>query len=158
MGDKFSKEIRSYVMSRIRGKDTKAELAFRKMLFSEGIRYRLHYPIEGSRPDVAIPSKKIAIFIDGCFWHKCPKCFRPPKSRESYWTPKIQKNLERDIRIRAMLRAKGWKVIRVWEHEVNKKPQKAIKRVLIALSKTKKCSKCPERYLRLQSGPRSRHF
>lgn len=134
MADKISKEKRSYIMSRIKGKDTIAEVVFRKILVSQGIRYRLHYPIDG-RPDVAIRSKKIAIFIDGCFWHKCPKCFRPPKSRKSYWTPKIQRNIERDKRVNELLRAKGWKVIRIWEHEVTRNPQKPLKRVLAVLDK-----------------------
>lgn len=136
MPDKISKELRSLIMSRIKGKDTKAEIVFRKMLFARGLRYRLHYSIDG-RPDIAMPSKKVAIFIDGCFWHKCPKCFRPPKSRINYWEPKIQRNLDRDKRTNATLKAKGWKIIRVWEHEVYEDHQKPLKRILVALGKRK---------------------
>ena len=132
MADKVSRKTRSYIMSRIRSKDTKAEIAFRKELFHNGIRYRLHYPVEG-RPDIALPSQKIAIFIDGCFWHKCPKCFRPPKSHKNYWEQKINRNLERDKIVNKMLKMEKWKVIRIWEHEITETPQKALRKVLTAI-------------------------
>ena len=130
--DTFTKEQRSQIMAKIKGKDTKPEIIFRKLLYSKGIRYRIHYPVEG-KPDIVIVSKKIAIFIDGCFWHKCPKCCRLPRSNKDYWLPKIQRNIERDKKTNKALKSKGWKVIRIWEHEIKENPQGAVKKVINSL-------------------------
>lgn len=74
--------------------------------------------IPGS-PDIILRDKKVAIFVHGCFWHKCPKCYREPKSNKEYWLPKIKRNVRRDERNAAMLRRGGWKVVKLWEHEIN---------------------------------------
>lgn len=119
MADALTKEQRSYCMSRIQGRNTKPEVVLRKALSSKGIRgYRIHYNLPG-RPDIVFTRKKIAIFIDGCFWHKCPKCsIRTPIQNRSYWRRKINNNVRRDKLVTAELRKSGWKVIRVWEHDV----------------------------------------
>lgn len=115
---KLTKEQRSYCMSRIRNKDTKAEIVFRKYLGSMGYRnYRIKNKIAG-KPDLYFPKKRIAVFIDGCFWHKCPKCFIEPKSNKRYWKPKIKRNVERDIEINKKLRKENIKIMRFWEHEL----------------------------------------
>ena len=72
------------------------------------------------RPDFYFARKKLVVFVDGCFWHKCPECYIEPKSNEEYWLPKIEKNVERDKKNNVLLNKEGWKVIRVWEHELNK--------------------------------------
>lgn len=131
MTDTFTKRQRSYIMSRVKGANTTPELMFRKSLYSKGLRYRLHYNIPG-KPDIALASRKVAIFIDGCFWHKCPKCFRAPKSNKRYWEAKIKGNLKRASAINKKLKLAGWRVIRIWEHEVTKDVQKCINRVLRA--------------------------
>jgi DNA mismatch endonuclease (patch repair protein) len=105
-------------MSRIRPKDTKPELILRKALFARGLRYRLNYRVAGYRVDIAFPSKKLAIFVDGCFWHGCPKCFRAPKSNKKYWVPKIATNKVRDRKIDCAIHEEGWGIIHVWEHEI----------------------------------------
>jgi DNA mismatch endonuclease (patch repair protein) len=117
MTDVLNRKQRSYCMSRIQGKDTGAELQLRKALWNLGIRYRLRSSLPG-RPDVVIVGARVAVFVDGCFWHQCPKHFTMPKSRRRFWATKIQNNRVRDRLVNGMLRKAGWKVIRVWEHEV----------------------------------------
>ncbi len=104
-------------MSKIRSKHTKPELILRKALYAKGLRYRLHYGSE--KIDIAFPSKKVAIFVDGCFWHGCPVHGHKPKSNKGYWLPKFRKNKLRDNAKRKRLEKDGWKVIRIWEHEVS---------------------------------------
>ena len=116
--DTFTKAHRRYVMSRIIRRDTAVELLFRKLAWSSGFRgYRVKSKILG-KPDLYFPKQKIAVFIDGCFWHKCPKCFVRPKSRNRYWDPKIEGNVQRDARNNAELRKQKIRVIRFWEHEI----------------------------------------
>jgi DNA mismatch endonuclease (patch repair protein) len=116
MVDRISKEKRSRIMAAIRSKNTKPELALRKALWSKGLRYRVHYGKE--KIDIAFPSKKLAIFVDGCFWHGCPIHSHVPKSNKSYWLPKLKKNIERDSAKNKRLIENGWKVLHFWEHEL----------------------------------------
>lgn len=94
----------------------------------QGLYFRYHPKIYGN-PDFASKQKKVAIFADGCFWHKCPKCYIEPKSNKKYWLSKIQKNVERDRAINRNLRKNGWTVIRIWEHEIKKNPEAAINKI-----------------------------
>ncbi|NNL15288.1 MAG: very short patch repair endonuclease, partial [Flavobacteriaceae bacterium] len=112
-------EARSKIMSSIKGKNTKPELLLRKELWSEGIRgYRLHWKKAPGRPDIAFVNRKIAIFVNGCFWHRCPKCNHSlPKHNSSYWKDKFQKNVERDKAKTIQLNEADWKVITIWECE-----------------------------------------
>ena len=123
MTDKFSKEVRSRIMSRIKGKDTKPEILLRKRLYSMGFRYRTNMWLKFGkvrfRPDIIFISKKVAIFVDGCFWHKCPKCYKEPKSNRDYWLNKIETNTQRDKRQNILLENEGWEVLRFWEHDIN---------------------------------------
>jgi DNA mismatch endonuclease, patch repair protein len=114
--DKISKEQRSKVMSAIHSKNTIPELTLRKALFASGYRYRIHYGPK--KIDIAFPKRKIAVFVDGCFWHGCPIHFHIPKSNEAYWAPKLAKNTARDQANTKELQADGWIVIRIWEHEI----------------------------------------
>lgn len=124
-------------MSRIRGKDTKAELLFRKALspevYPKGFRYRLHYRRLGGNPDVVFVGQKIAIFIDGDFWHG--RGFDRKKSRlpKKYWISKIEENVRRDRRVGRQLKKEGWKVIRIWESDLKKNLDKCLSRVLRCL-------------------------
>lgn len=104
-------------MSRIKSKQTKPEKTLKKILEKIGFEYQ---PKIKGRPDFADRKKRIAIFIDGCFWHKCPKHYKEPKSNKKYWLPKIAKNVERDKKINKEYKKKGWKVVRIWEHEFKK--------------------------------------
>jgi DNA mismatch endonuclease (patch repair protein) len=103
-------------MSSIRSKNTKPEIAVRKTLWAKGFRYRVHYGPE--KIDIAFPSKKVGIFIDGCFWHGCPIHSHEPKTNQAYWLPKLQRNIQRDFETNEQLKAKGWAVIRFWEHDI----------------------------------------
>jgi DNA mismatch endonuclease (patch repair protein) len=126
--DRISKEKRSKIMSAIRSENTKPEIVLRKALWARGLRFRKYYGKE--KIDIAFPSKKLAIFVDGCFWHGCPTHSHLPKSHEDYWHPKLKKNVERDRAKNERLEAEGWKVIRFWEHELND-IEKALKKIQI---------------------------
>ena len=126
MTDVLTPKQRTYNMSQIRGKNTRPEVKLRKLLWSAGIRgYRIHYNLTG-KPDIVFIKKKIAIFIDGCFWHKCPICFKEPETRKEFWIEKIQSNIDRDKKVNEKLENIGWTVIRIWEHEIKKDPEKCI--------------------------------
>jgi DNA mismatch endonuclease (patch repair protein) len=116
MADRFTKAQRSYIMSRIKGSNTKPEIRIKALMKALGFRYQPK-GIYG-RPDFANTKEKIAVFVDGCFWHKCPKHYRKPKSNLSYWSPKLTRNVKRDLKVNATLRGEGWRVIRVWEHAI----------------------------------------
>jgi DNA mismatch endonuclease (patch repair protein) len=124
-------------MSRIRGKNTGPEVRLRKLLWSAGIRgYRIHYNLLG-KPDIVFIKKKIAVFVDGCFWHKCPTCFQEPETRNEFWMKKIQTNIDRDKKVDIKLKAEGWKIIRIWEHEIRKNPEKSVSDIVDLLQKIK---------------------
>ena len=102
--------------------DTKPELALRSALHRQGYRFRKDFRLDldgGARvrPDIAFTGRRIAVFVDGCFWHVCPQHGRDPAVNESYWSPKLRRNVERDRAADAALDAAGWRVVRVWEHE-----------------------------------------
>jgi len=115
MADNLTKEQRSYNMSRIRSKNTKPEKALKKLLTKTGFKYQ---PNLLGKPDFADKKNKTAVFIDGCFWHKCPKHFKEPKTNRTYWIPKLEKNKKRDKKINLDYKKRGWKVVRIWEHEL----------------------------------------
>ena len=118
MTDVLTKKQRSFNMSRIKGQNTRPEFFLRKVLSIAGFKgYRLHYKLIG-RPDIAFPKKKTAIFIDGCFWHKCPKCFIKPGTNRAFWGKKISSNVLRDKTVNTELKKLGWRVIRIWEHQI----------------------------------------
>jgi DNA mismatch endonuclease (patch repair protein) len=111
---------RSANMKANRRRDTKPELALRSALHAMGYRYRkdfrLDLPARRVRPDIAFTSRKVAVFVDGCFWHACPVHGSKPRNNEWYWSPKLEKNVERDRAADAALAAAGWTVVRLWEH------------------------------------------
>ena len=111
----------SKVMSSIRGKNTRPELKLRKSLYKNGILgYRIHLKNVPGRPDIAYPSKKIAIFVNGCFWHRCPHCNPPfPKTHTEFWMAKFDRNIERDGRKKEDLENLGWTVLIIWECKIN---------------------------------------
>lgn len=104
-----------------RRRDTKIELAVRRRIHAMGLRYRVDYPADTGdrrrRVDIVFTRARVAVFIDGCFWHGCPTHFVEPKNNADYWRPKIQRNRERDLESTARLESAGWTVLRFWEHE-----------------------------------------
>lgn len=118
--DTLSKSERSERMSRVRGKDTKPELRVRSLVHRMGYRYRLHDKKLPGHPDMVFRSRKKAIFVHGCFWHRHPGCklTRLPKSRLDFWKPKLEGNRERDIRNQEKLSLLGWDYLVIWECEM----------------------------------------
>ena len=110
-------ESTSEIMSSIKDRNTKPELILRKPLWNNGVKgYRLHWKKLPGKPDIAFPGKKLAIFVNGCFWHRCPYCNPPvPKSNTDFWTTKFQKNIERDQRKISQLKVAGWTSMIIWE-------------------------------------------
>jgi DNA mismatch endonuclease (patch repair protein) len=107
-------------MAAIRRTGTKPEVSLRSALHAAGLRFRkdLRLDLDGVkvRPDIVFTRRKVAVFVDGCFWHVCPAHGREPTSNEWYWTPKLRRNVERDRVADAALTKAGWTVVRVWEH------------------------------------------
>lgn len=126
----------SRIMSANRRKDTKPEVIFRKTLWLNGIRgYRLHWNKVPGRPDIAFPKKKVAIFINGCFWHRCPKCNLPlPKSNASFWKEKFKNNVARDTRKITELENNGWRVLTIWECDIKKNFKASVNKVKASLA------------------------
>jgi DNA mismatch endonuclease, patch repair protein len=120
MADVHSKEIRSYNMRQIKGKDTKPEILVRKYLFANGLRYRLHDKKLPGKPDLVFPKYRKVVFIHGCFWHGHENCkyFVIPKTRTEWWTNKIQGNKKKDNESAHDLKKRGWDVLIVWECEL----------------------------------------
>ncbi len=135
MADIFTKEKRSEIMSKIRSKNTKLELAVFKFLRAHQVYFQKHYRGCVGTPDIAVPSRKLAVFVDGDFWHG----YRYPawrhKMKRGFWREKIERNRARDKRHFASLRRGGWKVLRVWEHEIKKDPFCALVRIQKFLEK-----------------------
>jgi DNA mismatch endonuclease (patch repair protein) len=101
--------------------NTKPEVSIRSALHQAGYRFRANYTIreEGLRVsvDIAFTRRRVAVFVDGCFWHRCPTHGNQPRANATYWTRKLDRNVERDLRVNDGLRAAGWRVLRIWEHE-----------------------------------------
>ena len=119
MADRVSAEIRSRIMSRVRSKDTKPELAVRRTLWAAGFRYRVHDGTLPGTPDVSNKRMRLAVFVDGCFWHGCPECYSEPKSNVEFWRAKMRMNAARRERVRSDLEGIGFRVVEIWEHEAN---------------------------------------
>jgi DNA mismatch endonuclease (patch repair protein) len=135
MADIWTKKKRSEVMSLIRGKGNKeTEQTLLALLKREKITgWRRHLPLPG-KPDFAFPKQKVAIFVDGCFWHGCPRCYTRPKTNRAFWDKKRTDNIARDKRVTRQLRRQGWKVIRIWQHSLPKSPSVCLTRIRRALA------------------------
>lgn len=123
MADIFSEDKRSEIMSAIKGRDNKTtEGRFRKLLEQAGLEgWRQNATDVLGKPDFIFDQERVAVFIDGCFWHGCPECRHMPVTNAQFWEAKISKTRNRDERINAGLKEQGWRVIRFWEHELKKK-------------------------------------
>ena len=130
----MSREERSRRMALIRSKWTKPEKFLHNYLRGHKVKHKMHPKIKGS-PDIIIPEKKLAIFIDGCFWHGCKKCYSRPVNNADFWKNKLISNKKRDRLNARSLKASGWSVIRLWEHAICKKH--SFLRINNALVKTK---------------------
>ncbi|MBC2606975.1 DNA mismatch endonuclease Vsr [Pelagicoccus albus] len=123
MTDRISKERRSWVMSRVRGKHTKPERLVRSLLHRLGYRFTVNGPKNKNlpgKPDIVLPARKCVIFVHGCFWHRHQNCriATTPKSNVAYWQEKFERNVERDRTAQSVLAESGWRVIVIWECEL----------------------------------------
>ncbi len=117
MIDVLTPTQRSYCMSRNRGKNTKPEMLLRRELWDRGLRYRTSTRTFG-KPDIVFVGARIAVFVDGCFWHGCPDHSTSPRTNADFWRQKIDRNKKRDELVNQTLSRKGWQVIRIWEHQI----------------------------------------
>jgi DNA mismatch endonuclease (patch repair protein) len=131
--DHVSKQVRSKIMATVRSKGNRTtELALARLLWAAGLRgYRKQWPVDG-KPDFAWPGLKVAVFVDGCFWHGCTQCKYLPRTHTSFWRDKIETNQRRDRRVAGRLRRAGWKVIRIKECRVRR--ESTIRRIAAALA------------------------
>lgn len=122
MADNLSSSDRQKTMRAVKSKKTTPERRIRALLVSRGFRgWRVNYDEVEGIPDFVFIKERVAIFVDGCFWHGCPECNRPlPKTNKEYWKKKIGRNIERDKINREKLTSDGWKVMNIWEHELRK--------------------------------------
>lgn len=127
--------IRSATMRAVKSKNTAPELEVRRFVHSLGFRFRLHRSDLPGSPDLAFPKLKIALFVDGCFWHShsCARGARKPKSNAEYWHSKIMRNVERDRENGEKLHSLGWKVLRLWECDLQQHPEATRRRIAMFL-------------------------
>jgi DNA mismatch endonuclease, patch repair protein len=129
----------SRIMAAVRGRDTRPEVALRRVLHARGLRYRVHPRDVPGRPDLVNRRRKVAVFVDGDFWHGNPDEWRRrgydsmeaqfPVSKRDHWTTKLKRNVERDAEVNAALRQQGWRVVRVWESDVQTDIGAAVERI-----------------------------
>ncbi len=141
MADVFSIETRSYVMSRIRAKGNRStELRLVAEFRKSGITgWRRHARLLGN-PDFTFGNNRMVVFVDGCFWHGCPRCGNIPCSNRDYWAAKIKGNRARDRRVTRKLTDDGWRVVRVWEHSLSN-PKRFMKKLARLLAQRRECAK-----------------
>jgi DNA mismatch endonuclease (patch repair protein) len=123
---------RSEQMARIRSADTSIELAVRQRLWARGLRYRVRARLPG-RPDIVFSRARLAVFIDGCFWHGCDSHYRAPRTNPSYWAEKVRRNTQRDRHNDELLSMEGWRPLHVWEHEIRQNPEAVVESVVAAV-------------------------
>lgn len=128
MVDTVSKKKRSEIMSKVKSKNSKIEIEFRKKLWQAGFRYRKNSAKYFGKPDMVLKKYKTVIFIDSCFWHGCRKHFRMPSSNKKYWKEKIERNIKRDKEVNKYYKKLSWKIFRIWEHEIEKDFKKTIQK------------------------------
>ena len=137
-----SQAVRNTMLSN-RSSNTGPELVLRRLLHARGLRYRVSTrPIKSIRrtADIVFGPAKVAVFVDGCFWHRCPDHATDPKTNSDYWKPKLERNVERDRETDSLLQDAGWLSVRVWEHE---DPESAARRVADVVRRRRKALKAP---------------
>jgi DNA mismatch endonuclease, patch repair protein len=137
--DIFTKHKRSEIMRHVKSKHTRPEVIVRRLLFSLGYRYRIHYTALPGSPDIVFTKRKKVIFIHGCFWHRHQGCriSKVPKSNTAYWLPKLERNASRDIAVVKVLRSLGWDVKVLWECQI--KDKQALQNVVVSFLEEKGC-------------------
>ena len=128
MPDNLSKEQRSYCMSRVKSKWTSPEKKMHNFLKGNKIKHKMHPKLKGN-PDILLTKTRTAVFIHGCFWHGCKKCYTKPKKNRKYWETKIQKNVKRGRHSIWILKKNDFKILKIWEHQLTKDFKKTFEEV-----------------------------
>src|SRR5262245_32880059 len=130
MADNLTRQQRSFTMASIRARGNKqTEIALAHLLRQAGIKgWRRHAKLLGC-PDFSFAIKRVVIFVDGCFWHGCPQCYRRPASNRRYWDQKIARNRQRDLAVTHALRQRGWRVLRIWGCALRSNPNSCLRRL-----------------------------
>lgn len=122
-------------MRQVKSRNTSPENVLVKEIKAVGLKgWRRHYKRAIGVPDLAFPKGKVAIFIDGCFWHGCHKCYRQPKSNVGYWKRKVKKNIIRARKVNLALKQRGWRIIRIWEHDVKRAKSNVVRKIVKAMA------------------------
>lgn len=116
-------------MGAIKGRGNLLEMNFHEMLRAEKLRFKMNVPDLPGKPDVVFRKNELVIFVDGCFWHGCKKHFKAPISNNFFWEEKIARNIKRDLQINEFYKSLGWKIVRVWEHQIKGNPAPVIKKI-----------------------------
>jgi len=138
MTDIFSQNKRSEIMSKIKGKNTSIELIIRKLLWKRGLRYRIHDNTLPGVPDISNKSKKVVVFLDGCFWHSCPNHGTIPSTNTEFWKKKISSNVKKRQKVKVELKEMGYEVLEFFQCEIKTNAQKVIEDIESAF-KMDKC-------------------
>lgn len=117
MVDRLTPQRRSWLMSRVRGKNTSPEIRVRRCAHALGLRFRIHRADLPGKPDLVFPKRRLALFVHGCFWHRHPGCRKATRPSSKYWATKFKLNVKRDTRVLAELKALGWRIAIIWECE-----------------------------------------
>ena len=129
MTDNLTPENRTRAMRAVHSYDTSLERGLARLLRAGGVNgWRRHYRLTG-KPDFVFPKYRVTLFLDGCFWHGCPRCAKEPMTNREYWSLKIARNKRRDRLVARTLRGLGWTVVRIWEHSLSNSPGRILKRI-----------------------------
>ena len=134
--DNVTPATRSRIMKSVRSADTKPERALRSALWARGLRFRKHDRTVTGRPDLSHKGRRVAVFVDGCFWHGCPRCYAAPASNVGFWQRKLRTNIQRRNRVRKELASAGWRVVEIWECEMREMRERIVRAVARALAGT----------------------
>lgn len=132
--DKFSKNKRSEIMSKVKGKDSQIEIVLRKALWKKGIRYRKNVKKNFGNPDLVLAKYKTVIFVDSCFWHGCPKHYGAPSTKIIFWKKKLEQNKKRDKGVNLHYKKTNWQIIRIWEHEIKRSLKTVVLKIIKKLN------------------------
>lgn len=149
--DRVSPEVRSQTMAAIRGRGTSIEVTFEDLVRKTRYSFVTHPRWLGS-PDIAFPRRGVVVFLDSCFWHHCPAHFRPPRSRTEYWEAKIARNVSRDLDVNRTYRARGWLVLRFWEHALTSDPVVCLRLLVLSLRRRPRLQFSPPPAIRTKGG------
>ncbi len=138
MADMFSRSERSRIMANVRARNTSLEVAVRRALWRRGLRYRIHVRRVAGTPDIANRSKRVAVFIDGCFWHGCPRCYSTPSTNRRFWIRKLESNKRRRAQVLRTLRRDNWTILQFWQCRVQKDLDGVVDRIEDALRKPRR--------------------